>query len=849
MERRRLLIDTRIGDKSKDIWLDWRQLIILTLMISVTIVSAKGEDAGESGESLSRLKREDCDCVGSETPLKCRCHSGEDAYDQICRIQSSGFNMPQTQSVASPCKPVCERSCIQSCTAQLQPVSQCAATCTFTCDKTCGQFQVSIQQLQAAANKNQAIPHVLILGGTQSPPTCKCPQNEPNCPCNCLPRCQNNCQQNCQANGQSPSQCANTCTQSCSSTCLANSIVQDSGIAPASTGVIKNCVQQCPNACQKVCIRLQPTLPLCQQNCVNTCNQNCMNIQTTTTEAPTPPPYIPAQEQPQQPPSRDCVPVCQPACLKSCTSVYQQQEQQQQPSQQVPTTYGSENSLQFGYLYGLQNVQQPGILPSVNQAQPGVYQPPQQIPQYVQPQQPQQQLQAQPQQQYNYASQQQQVYSQPQPQQPQQYQQPTDSKKLVTVTICIPQCMPQCLDSCIQNVATALQQHHQQQQQALQTHKTTVTCPAQCEPDCRPTCIQSVIQQTQAQQSVPLPSGSVTCPSVCMPECQPQCLINQAPNYLTSNLQQQQQPLNPRGIMLPSPQSNYGHLQQSSNQQQSKFSMLNKPSTTTQKPNDNNGPKTCISSCMPLCLDECVNAGMEDEVKSNEIKSQPAAPTITYTNNFQNNNKPSVFTNFKNQTHTNIPNQNGQIFLNLNHNNSSQNQNFVPRQNNTEPMRVMIHYTSEPKYTTTVPYSTTSSKPHTTTTTPLMFIPKILPASMANQQQQNPSIDPFDPSKLSQQKPNPNFHIGTSTSIPLHSTPATKTTTTNNPSTTPSSKSRSLTELIRQKCESSCEKVCNAECKKVKNPPDEICVLTCKHDCVASCSRKFQSKILKTKAA
>uniref|UniRef100_A0AC35GPF8 Uncharacterized protein n=1 Tax=Panagrolaimus sp. PS1159 TaxID=55785 RepID=A0AC35GPF8_9BILA len=234
---------------------------------------------------------------------------------------------------------------------------------------------------------------------------------------------------------------------------------------------------------------------------------------------------------------------------------------------------------------------------------------------------------------------------------------------------------------------------------------------------------------------------------------------------------------------------------------------------------------------------------MEDEVNSNEIK--PQITPFSFSNNYQNN-KPTIFENLKNQmnqTQSNIPNQNGQILLNLSH-------NLTQNQNNTqsnEPMRVMIHYTSEPKihYTTTPPTTTT------TTTSPLMFIPKILPASQANNiqitQQKQPSIDPFDPSKLSQQKPNPNFHIGTS--APLH--PTTTTTSTIAPATittTPSSKSRSLTELIRQKCESSCEKVCNAECRKQKDPPDEICVLTCKHDCVASCSRKFQSKILKTKA-
>uniref|UniRef100_A0AC35G7W4 Uncharacterized protein n=1 Tax=Panagrolaimus sp. PS1159 TaxID=55785 RepID=A0AC35G7W4_9BILA len=137
-------------------------------------------------------------------------------------------------------------------------------------------------------------------------------------------------------------------------------------------------------------------------------------------------------------------------------------------------------------------------------------------------------------------------------------------------------------------------------------------------------------------------------------------------------------------------------------------------------------------------------------------------------------------------------------------------------------MNAVIHYISEPKiHYTTIPPTTT-----TTTTAPLMFIPKILPASQANiqiTQQKEPSIHPLDPSKLSQQKPNPNFHIGTS--APFH--PTTTTTSTIAPAattTTPSSKSRSLTELIRQKCESGCEKVCNAECRKQKDPPDEICV-------------------------
>lgn len=162
----------------------------------------------------------------------------------------------------------------------------------------------------------------------------------------------------------------------------------------------------------------------------------------------------------------------------------------------------------------------------------------------------------------------------------------------------------------------------------------------------------------------------------------------------------------------------------------------------------------------------------------------------------------------------------------------------------------MIQYTAQNTPQTT-PLPTTS---RTETTTP--FMSKLIPASIAgNNPQRNPS-DPFDPSNLSKQTANPHFHIGTSTHHPIQGI----VTTTSAPQPSiihpvshggPGSKTsggvRSLNEVIRQKCESSCQKVCDAECRKQKDPPDEICVLTCQHDCVASCSRRVTTKIARSK--
>lgn len=52
-----------------------------------------------------------------------------------------------------------------------------------------------------------------------------------------------------------------------------------------------------------------------------------------------------------------------------------------------------------------------------------------------------------------------------------------------------------------------------------------------------------------------------------------------------------------------------------------------------------------------------------------------------------------------------------------------------------------------------------------------------------------------------------------------------------------------LHELIKQKCEASCEKVCEHECRKRKDPPEEICVLTCQHDCMTSCATRLLAKL------
>lgn len=158
----------------------------------------------------------------------------------------------------------------------------------------------------------------------------------------------------------------------------------------------------------------------------------------------------------------------------------------------------------------------------------------------------------------------------------------------------------------------------------------------------------------------------------------------------------------------------------------------------------------------------------------------------------------------------------------------------------------MIHYTSEPRtFTTTTtapPATSTTTRPFfsvSTTTKSAMFFPKIMPASMVNQPVK--PTDPFDLSQLSQQKPNPHFHIGTSTP------PSPQTTTSFATTTTASSAgTKSLAEIIQQKCQDSCSRVCESECRKQKDPPDEVCILTCQTDCVNSCKKKFASKILKT---
>ena len=241
--------------------------------------------------------------------------------------------------------------------------------------------------------------------------------------------------------------------------------------------------------------------------------------------------------------------------------------------------------------------------------------------------------------------------------------------------------MPECQDSCIQQVAAALTQQLQAQTQVqtqpqvqvqAQAQTPSTSCPTQCQPGCRPSCVQSVISQ-QAQQTVPLPTEAVSCPAQCQPSCQPSCLLQQqSPSYLTPGLQQSSHPTPvimpspsniPAGMVAPSVPvapaysvpSQTGHLQSGHDQNKNnKFSMLtnkNQPIPTQNTPSDGK-PKTCISACMPLCLDECVNAGMDTE-KQNKFDNREISSEQNKKGNFSNNNQ--QFGTFAQMTTTTQP--------------------------------------------------------------------------------------------------------------------------------------------------------------------------------------------------